>query len=81
MFTGMTRDVRRVGAAHWRTGPRLLDALVSSLASLASACVPSTPIAYPHATEWAALRGDWLRIGEDMRVVMRRHDERGQEAR
>ncbi len=68
---GMTREARHV-SAHWRIGPRLLDTVVSSLASLASVCIPSKRIAYPHESEWAALRGDWLRIGEDMRVVMRR---------
>ena len=78
---GMSRDVRHVGAAHWRAGPRLFETVVSSLASLASTCLPVTRIAYPHESEWAALRGDWLRIGADMRAVMRRHDERGKEAR
>ncbi len=68
-------------SAHWRTRARLIPTIVSSVASLATLCGPTARIAYPHDSEWDALRGDWLRIGADMATVTdrlggRRHGNR-----
>ena len=68
-------------SAHWKSGARVMSTLVSSIASLGSTCALPTLITYPHDSEWAALRGDWLRIGADMGEVMRRHGDRGKEPR
>jgi hypothetical protein len=62
---------------HWCARPRLWPMLVSSVASLATVGVVSTRVAYPHESEWDALRGDWLRIGADMWTVFNRHGELG----
>jgi hypothetical protein len=58
--------------AHWRSAPRLVATIVSSLASLGSSCAPVTPLRLPYASIADAMRSDWLRIGADFKVVVRR---------
>jgi len=58
--------------AHWRSAPRLVATIMSSLASLGSSCAPVEPFRLPYASITDALRSDWLRIGADFEVVVRR---------
>ena len=58
----------------WGGSTDFLVSFVSSLGALASFADPPHRIEYPHSSSTDALRGDWLRIGQDMKTVIERED-------
>lgn len=71
-----TMRTKRHTPPHWRKRGSFWAGIVAGFASLASFPAQSPPIRYPHASDWSALRGDWLRIGQDMRTVVDREHAR-----
>jgi hypothetical protein len=62
--------------SHWRTAPKMVATIMSSLAALGSLCSSIDPIRPPYASTADALRSDWLRIGADFKAVIRRRNDR-----
>lgn len=50
--------------------------LVAGLGALASIWPSTPPVRYPHRSDVEALRGDAVKIGSDMRVVIERENAR-----
>lgn len=51
---------------------RMMSSFVASLGALTSLWPATPPQRYPHGSEMEALRGDVIRVGDDMRRVIER---------
>ncbi len=60
-------------SAHWVKRIGLRRRLIGAFGTLFD-MAPAEPIRYPKRTAAEALRSDWLRIGADLRIVVRRYD-------
>ena len=58
----------------WVGSSDFLVSIVSGLGALTSFADPPLRIEYPHSSATDALRGDWLRIGQDMKTVIEREN-------
>lgn len=71
-----TIKARKFGVPdHYWSGPtEVVGSFVSNLGALTSFADPPHRIEYPHSSAADALRGDWLRIGQDMKTVIEREN-------
>ena len=71
-----TREQPKTGIPihFWGGSSELLASFVSSLGALTSFADPPHRIEYPHFSTGDALKGDWLRIGQDMKTVIEREN-------
>lgn len=55
---------------------RFVSSFIAGLGAVASIWPQTSPVRYPHPSDFDALRRDGMRIGRDMRIVIDRERER-----